>query len=229
MYTVKAMPPQIDAADLAQLAKVETATIGHFRHIGFVHRSIQGLKPRRVVGTAVTLALPSLDSTLLHYALSDVRPGDIVVIDRLGDDRHACWGGGITRAAMAAGVTAGVIDGPCTDPSEILEMDFPLWCRGISAITTRVLNLGGGMNIPVSCGGAVVQPGDAILADENGVIVLPPHEVRAVAEDAVGRQERGAKRQAQLARGEIRVGELSGAREKVTASLMAQEKLTLPR
>ncbi|RUT35051.1 RraA family protein [Arsenicitalea aurantiaca] len=221
MYHMGSMPAQVDAEALALLAEAETATIGHFRHMGFMHRAIQALRPGRVVGTAVTLALPGLDSTLLHHALSDVRPGDILVIDRLGDDRHACWGGGVTRAAKAAGVVAAIIDGPCTDPSEIIEEAFPLWSRGPAPITTRVLDLGGGMNVPVSCGGAVVLPGDAILADESGVIVLRPEEVRATAEEAIRRQERGKIRQAEIASGRLKIGDASGARAKVEAALAA--------
>ena len=103
---------------------------------------------KRVAGTAVTLAIPGQDSTLLHHALGLLRPGDILVVDRLGDDKHACWGGGVTVAAKAAGAVAGIVDGPCTDLTEIEDSDFPLWCRGMSPITTRLYNLGGTLNLP---------------------------------------------------------------------------------
>ena len=223
MFDIGAMPDQLDPEVLALLQQAETATIGHFRHMGFVNRSIQcATSPApvpRIAGTAVTLALPGFDSTMLHYALSDTRPGDILVIDRLGDDRHACWGGGVARAAVAAGVRAAVIDGPCTDASEIAAEGFPLWCRGSSSITTRVLGLGGAMNVPVSCGGAVVMPGDAVLADESGVVVMRPWEARAAAEEAIRRQERGAEREEAMRSGAVRIGEVSGARKKVEAAL----------
>ena len=130
-------------------------------------RGIQPLLQRqRIAGTAVTLAIPGQDSTLLHHALGLLRPGDILVVDRLGDDKHACWGGGVTVAAKAAGALGGVVDGPCTDLTEIEDSDFPMWCRGMSPITTRLYNLGGTLNLPVSCGGVTVSPGDAIIADE---------------------------------------------------------------
>lgn len=222
MFDIGSMPEQLDPEVLALLERAETATIGHFRHMGFVDRRIQNeTSPSpapRIVGTAVTLALPGFDSTMLHYALSDTRPGDILVIDRLGDDRHACWGGGVARAAVAAGLRAAVIDGPCTDVSEIAAEGFPLWCRGQSSITTRVLGLGGAMNVPVSCGGAVVMPGDAVLADESGVLVMRPEEARAAAEEAIRRQERGAEREEAMRSGAVRIGELSGARDKVAAA-----------
>jgi regulator of RNase E activity RraA len=211
------MPNQVSAADLALLAQVETATVGHWRHIGFMDRRIQPLLQRRVVGTAVTIAIPGPDSTLLHHALGLLRPGDIAVVDRLGDDRHACWGGGVTVAAKAAGAVAGIVDGPCTDEAEIIASDFPMWCRGLSPVTTRIYDLGGGLNIPIACGGAVVMPGDAILADESGVLVLRADEVAAVAKAAIERQDRGREREGQIRSGAAKLGNLSGASAKVAA------------
>lgn len=216
-YDIQPMPSQIAAADLAMLAQVETATVGHWRHIGFMDRRIQPLiKGRRVVGTAVTIAIPGPDSALLHHALGLLRSGDIAVVDRLGDDRHACWGGGVTIGAKAAGAVAGIVDGPCTDEAEIHQSDFPMWCRGLSPVTTRIYDLGGGLNIPVACGGAVVLPGDAILADESGVLVLRPHEVASVAKAAIERQDRGREREGQVRAG-TKLGDLSGATAKVLA------------
>lgn len=218
-YVVRDMPAPVEASALEALALVETATVGHWRHLGFMHRGIQPLlRGRRVVGTAVTLAIPGPDSTLLHHALGLLRPGDILVIDRLGDDRHACWGGAVTLAAKAAGAAAGIIDGPCTDLTEIEQSQFPVWARGIAPVTTRLYDLGGYLNVPVSCGGAVVQPGDAVLADDSGVLVLPPGDVRAVAAEALARQARGADRERAVAGG-AKLGALTGASDKVRARL----------
>ncbi|MGS1097638.1 RraA family protein [Aquamicrobium terrae] len=220
MYTIKNMPAQVPAEDLELLSGVETATVGHWRLLGFMDRAIQPLLPgRRVVGTAVTLAISGSDSTLLHHATGMLRPGDILVVDRLGDDKYACWGGGVTVAAKASGAVAGIVDGPCTDLTEIQDSDFPMWARGLAPITTRLYDLGGGMNIPVSCGGAVVMPGDAILADESGVLVIPRGEVRAVAEKALGMQVAGKEREARVRRGEVKLGEMSGASAKVLAKI----------
>lgn len=223
MYTAYEMPKPVPQADLDLLAQAETAMIGHFRHIGFMDIALRPLGPgQHVCGTAVTLALPSLDSSMLHYALSDVRLGDVLVIDRLQDQRFACIGGGVALAAVAAGVAGVIIDGPCTDPSEIIEAGLPLWSRGVSPITTRMASIGGALNIPVSCGGAVVLPGDAILADECGIVVLRPNEVVETAREAIRRQERGVPRQEMLRRGETRIGDLSGARDRVAKALNQQ-------
>ncbi len=217
-YDIDPMPPQISPEVIALLEQTETATVGHWRHWGFCDRRIQPLlRGKRVAGTAVTLAIPGPDSTLLHHALGLLRPGDILLVDRLGDDRHACWGGGVTVAAKAAGARAGVVDGPCTDLEEVEASDFPLWCRGIAPITTRLYDVGGRLNKPVSIGGVAVLPGDAVLCDESGVLVLPPGEAEAEARAAIERQARGLLTQDRVAKGE-RLGAISGATAKVLAA-----------
>lgn len=216
-YDIRPMPEPIAIADLELLAKIETATFGHFRHIGFMHRAIAPMIKRRVVGTAVTVAAPGACTNALHHALGLLRAGDFVVIDRLGDDRHACWGGGVTIAAKTAGAVGAAIDGPATDEAEILATDFPVWCRGISPVTCRTYDLGGAVNVPVSCGGAVVLPGDAILADASGIVVLRREEVRAAATYALDLQTRLQARESTYRTG-IKIGEASGA----TASVLAR-------
>ena len=219
-YKINPMPPQIPAADLGLLAQVETATLGHWRFTGFLSRAIEPMLPgRRVVGTAVTIAIPGPDSTLLHHLLGLLRPGDFVFVDRLHDDRYACWGGGVTVAAKAAGAVGAVVDGPCTDREEIIASDFPIWCRGLSPITTRLYDLGGTINLPVSCGNTVIMPGDAVLADESGVVVLAPAEVASEARRAIERQHAGRAREAELRAGRMKLGEASGASAKVMAKL----------
>ena len=216
-YDLGGMPAQISPEVIGLLMQAETATVGHTRQWGFCDRALQPLlRRRRVAGTAVTVAIPGADSTLLHHALGLLRPGDILVVDRLGDTRHACWGGGVTVAAKAAGAVAGVIDGPCTDQAEIEDSDFPVWCRGLASVTTRILDLGGRLNHPVSVGGVVVMPGDAVLCDDTGVLVLPPEEAEMEARRAIEAQARGLIVQDKVARGD-RLGVLSGASAMVLA------------
>jgi 4-hydroxy-4-methyl-2-oxoglutarate aldolase len=217
-YDVRAMPEPLSPAIVEKLMKVEAATIGHFRHHGFMHHTMRPLLDRKVVGCAVTIAIPGADSTLLHHALGLARPGDFFIIDRLGDERHACWGGGVSRAAMAAGIVGAALDGPCTDPGEIREGGFPLWCRGVSPITTRIYDLGGAMNVPVACAGAAVSPGDIVIADDSGVVVIGRHEADAIADHALERQARGEKTQVRIKAGE-KLGDISGATAKVLAAL----------
>lgn len=190
MFNIQPMPEQISPDLVELLEQVEVATIGHVLHSGFVDPALRAVLPhKRVAGTAVTLRIPNADSTLLHYLTQLVRPGDIVLIDRCGDTRHACWGGVITNAMKLAGVKAGVVDGPATDFSEFTKVDMPMWCRGPSPITTKILGLEGALNVPISVGGQTIHPGDAILCDESGVVALRPTEARAIAERAIAMQE----------------------------------------
>ena len=218
-FVINAMPPQLPAGVVAKLSRVETATVGHTRHWGFMDRGIQGVLPaKRAAGTAVTVQIPGQDSAMLHHALGLLRPGDVLVVDRMGDDRHACVGGGVALAAKLAGAAAAVVDGPCTDFSEIRMHDFPVWCRGPSPITTRVYAIGGSLNTSIGCGGVTVNPGDAVVLDESGVLVLPPDEAEAVADAALARQEREKDLWAKLRAG-AKIGDLSGATAKIMAAM----------
>ncbi len=220
MFVVNDMPKQIDGSLVELLEQAETATIGHVLYEGFVDRGIAALLPRRrVAGTAVTLRLPHADSTLLHYACKLVRPGDVVVIDRSGDTKYACWGGGLTLAMKLGGVKAGIIDGPATDLSEIQEFDLPMWSRGLSSITTRLLGIEGAMNVPVSVGGVVVNPGDAVLADEQGVLVMAPATAREAATRALEMQNREKTTHQRLRAGE-KLPDITGATAIVEAKLI---------
>ncbi len=218
------MPAPLDAGLLKRLTEVETATVGHFLHGQFLDPAIRAVLPEvRVAGTAVTIAIPGADSTLLHHALGLVRPGDFLIVDRMGDARHACWGGVVTYAAKLAGVVGAAIDGMATDLTEVRQHAMPLWCRGPSPITTKQLALGGTLNMPVSCGGVMVRPGDAVLADESGVLVLRPEQIEAVITEALARQAREPQTKAKLDAGQ-KLGAISGATAKVEAALAAQKK-----
>lgn len=218
MFTINPLPEPVASETLRLLEEVETATVGHVLHSGFVDPAIRAVLPEsRVAGTAVTLRIPGADSTLLHHVLALVRPGDFLVIDRCGDTRHACWGGVVTNAAKLAGVVGGVIDGPATDFSEVRRCRMPLWCRGPSPITTKLLGLEGAFNVPVSCGGQVVEPGDAVLADESGVLVLKPERAEAVARRALEMQAREVTLLERLRRGE-KLPAISGATAMIEAA-----------
>jgi 4-hydroxy-4-methyl-2-oxoglutarate aldolase len=116
-------------------------------------------------------------------------------------------------------VKAGVVDGPATDFSEIRNVEMPMWCRGPSPITTKILGLEGAINVPVTVGGQVIEPGDAILADESGVIVLKPSQAKAVAERALGMQEAEIKLLERLRNGE-KLPDISGATRLVEEKIL---------
>lgn len=213
------MPNQAPPELIDKLLKMETASAGHFVDIGFFDAGLRPVVPvQRAAGTAVTIAIPDRTSTLLHYLLGLVRPGDFIVIDRLGDCEHACVGGGIAVAAKVAGVAGIVVDGPCTDEDQIREFGMPVWCRGVTAMTTGVHRVAGAINTVVSCGGVSVGPGDVVVADANGILVLPANSAAAIAEAALARQAREPAALKLLLEGK-KIGVLSGATAKVEKAL----------
>ena len=178
MLDIRPMPAQLDAERLSAMRRAGVSTFGHQRLWGICAPAITPLFAcAPVAGTAVTLALPGPDSVLLHDTIELLRAGDILVIDRLGDERHACVGGIVARAAKLRGVAALVVDGPVTDAVELADIGLPIWCRGLSGQTTRRLALGGRRNCPVAVGGAVVEAGDAMLCDRDGVMAISPDQL----------------------------------------------------
>lgn len=179
MYVLNPLPAPVDADLLKLLVQAEPAVIGHFRYTGFMAPAVKAhFQDVRIAGTAITARVPGMDGAMVHYAIGQARPGDILVIDRCGDMSIATIGGAVAYAAKVAGVAGIIVDGLVTDLGELRQYGVPVWSRGTSAVTVKTLGLGGEFCIPVSCGGVTVNPGDAILADENGVLVMPAADIR---------------------------------------------------
>lgn len=222
MFVINDPPPQIAPDLLALLMKAEPATIGHFRQVGFMDPGIRALwSDQRIAGTAVTVRFDGDDTAIVHYALGQLRPGDVLVIDRVGDTRHACCGGGVAFAAREAGCLGIVIDGVATDIQELRAYGMPVWARGLSPITCKPRFIGGEFCVPISCGGVTVAPGDVVFADENGVLVMPPADIEASAERAISMQEAEKVVLARVARGE-RFPDINGTNAKMREILAAQ-------
>ncbi|MDM0089249.1 MULTISPECIES: RraA family protein [unclassified Variovorax] len=186
MYVLNSLPAPVDDNLLKLLVQAEPAVIGHFRYTGFMAPAIKAhFQDVRIAGTAITARVPGMDGAMVHYAIGQARPGDILVIDRCGDMSIATIGGAVAYAARAAGVAGIIVDGLVTDLGELRQYGVPVWSKGTCAVTVKTLGLGGEFCIPVSCGGVTVNPGDAILADENGVLVLPPSDIQASATRAL--------------------------------------------
>ena len=157
-------------------------TIGHARMRGFMDTGIKPLYRLGavIVGRAVTAKLTPGDVTYTRPAVEALGPGDILVMDLSGETRVAAWGEMTSLAAKVKGAVGVIIDGACTDLLEISEMQMPTWSRGLSALVGRRLEHDGGINIPIQCGGVLVNPGDLIVADDNGIVVIPPTEAEDV-------------------------------------------------
>lgn len=175
VYIVEPMPGQIAESHRRALLALDTGTIGHVLDAGFMDPAVRQQMPgAKIAGTAITVRVTTPDSVMAHYALKFARPGDILVIDRGQDQRTACWGCATAYAAAAAGLSGVIIDGATSDVADSNAAGLAVWSRGVSPVTTKYRGLGGEMNVPVSCGGVTVNPGDAILADDNGIAVIHP-------------------------------------------------------
>jgi 4-hydroxy-4-methyl-2-oxoglutarate aldolase len=186
------MPDSLPEDLRAALSEVSFPTIGHFLEEGFVDPAIRAMvTPAKVVGRAVTVRITAPDSVLVHKVTELIAPGDALVIDVGGDTRHAPVGEMVALAVKERGGVAVVIDGVCTDIVEIREMGLPVFARGTSVLTTKLHGLkAGSINAPISCGGVVVHPGDVVLADDNGVLILPVDVAASVVERAKASDER---------------------------------------
>ena len=203
MFIIKERVNRCSQDLIEMFKKVEPATVGHVLHEGFMDYTLQCIvKGAKVVGPALTVKTAGADSTVVHKAMEFAQEGDVVVIDRCGDMRHACWGGVVTMAASIRGVAGAIVDGLATDREEIEQVGFPLYCKGLTALTTKLLGQGGEINTVIQCGGVVVKSGDLIVADSHGILVLDPEVAKPLGERALSMQEREKQLIARLERGE---------------------------
>jgi 4-hydroxy-4-methyl-2-oxoglutarate aldolase len=150
-----------------------------------------GIKPidkaSRLVGPALTVDTRPADNLMLHYALLKARPGDVLVVDAKGFVEAGPWGDVLTAAAMKRGIAGLVIHGAVRDANAIESMGFPVFCRGLSIKGTGKVHPGK-VNVPVCIGDVVIRPGDIIVGDRDGVVVVSPDDVSTVLESARARE-----------------------------------------
>lgn len=165
--------------------KVDPAQVGHYVESGYLSPTIHPIDDKiKVVGPAFTVRIPTNDNAMMYYAIKHAPKGSILVVDRMGEQRYACCGEMVVRAAMHFGLAGIVIDGKSTDTRPIRELGFPLFSTGRSAVTCFPCGINGEMNVPVNCGGCTVHPGDIIFGDLDGLICCPPDKFEAFLEKA---------------------------------------------
>ncbi len=196
--------PRPDAESVKILGDLGVATVHEAQgRTGLMKPYMRPIYPSaKVAGPAVTVSCQAGDNLMIHAAVEICKPGDVLVVTTTSDSTDGMFGELLATSLAAHGVLGLIIDAGVRDVSELTAMDFPVWAKAIHAQGT-VKSSAGSVNIPVVCAGAAVEPGDVIVADQDGVVVVPR---KSAAEAAKASQARIAKEE--KAREKLRAGEV---------------------
>ncbi|AZD79822.1 RraA family protein [Pseudomonas chlororaphis] len=189
--------PPASAALLEHYRGIAPSTLGHFGDEGY----LRGIRPLfdglRMLGNVVTVKVFAPDGAILRDALLLSEPGDVLVIQCVGDQECACWGELRTLAGLIKGLSGVVVEGAVTDVAALREHRLPVFSRGVSAYTTRGIGQQGEVNLPIEVAGVRVNPGDIAIGDDDGVFILDGQRAEALlpellAKEVLDRERRAA-------------------------------------
>lgn len=180
-----------DAESVAILGRLGVATVHEAQaRTGLMQPYLRPIyNSARVAGPAVTVLCQAGDNLMIHAAVELCQAGDVLVVTTTSESTDGMFGELLATSLRSRGVAGLIIDAGVRDVADLTSMDFPVWAKAISAQGT-VKATAGSVNVPVTCGGQLVRPGDAIIGDVDGVVVVPREDV---AEVAVASQQRIAK------------------------------------
>jgi len=196
--TVRRSIERPDACVVLLLGELAVATVHESQgRGGLLHPYMRPIFPSaRVAGPAVTVSCQPGDNLMIHASIDVVQPGDVLVVTTTAESTDGMFGELLAESCRAHGVVGLVIDAGVRDVSELTAMEFPVWSKAISAQGT-VKATAGSVNIPVVCAGALVRPGDVIVGDQDGVVVVPREsaaEIAGLGELRRAKEERSRER-----------------------------------
>lgn len=191
-----------DKAAVEKLSTFGVATIHEaMGRVGLMQPYMRPIYPTaKICGTAVTVLLQPGDNWMMHVVAEQIQPGDVVVAACTVENTDGFFGDLLATSFRARGAKGLIIDGGVRDVADLTEMQFPVFSRAISARGTVKATLGS-VNIPVVCAGAAVNPGDVIVADVDGIVVVPAAVAQQAADAAEARESNEADKRAKLASG----------------------------
>jgi 4-hydroxy-4-methyl-2-oxoglutarate aldolase len=208
-------PPKAPAADVDALSRYGVATVSEaMGRTGLLGPGIRPVQQGvRVAGTAVTVLGWPGDNLMIHAAVEQCGEGDLLVVTTTSPSTDGLFGELFATALAHRGVRGLVINAGIRDTQELREMGFPAWSRAVSAQGT-VKATGGSVNVPVAIDGQMIRPGDVILADDDGVVVVPRERARETAQKAEAREAKEAATRAAFQEGQLGLDRY-GLREKL--------------